>query len=82
MIVGSKKADSGLSMFSPSPTRRRSTRSSFPALNREAEAQAEAAEAMRLNPQASLERVRKIFPFKDPEMLERFLAALRQAGLK
>jgi adenylate cyclase len=51
-------------------------------LNREREAQAEAAEIIRLNPQISLEVVRQIFPFKDPAMLERVIAALRKAGLK
>ena len=50
-------------------------------LGREAEAQAEAAEFMRLNPNFSLERWSP-FLYKDPAMLERDLAALRKAGLK
>jgi adenylate cyclase len=51
-------------------------------LNREEEAQAEAAEAARLNPQLSLEVVKLLFPFKDPAALEFMLAALHKAGLK
>ncbi|MBI3798404.1 MAG: adenylate/guanylate cyclase domain-containing protein [Deltaproteobacteria bacterium] len=51
-------------------------------LNRDGEAQAEATEVMRINPQLSLEVVKFIFPFKDPAMLEFMLTALRKAGLK
>ena len=51
-------------------------------LGREAEARAEAAEVLRLNPQFSLEIHRQRVPLKDPAMLERHLAALRKAGLK
>ncbi len=51
-------------------------------LGREAEARAEAAEVLRLNPQFSLEVHRQREPMKDLAMLERQLAALRQAGLK
>jgi tetratricopeptide (TPR) repeat protein len=51
-------------------------------LGREAEARAEAAEVLRLNPQFSLEIHRQREPIKDPAMLERQLAALRKAGLK
>ncbi len=50
-------------------------------VGREAEAQAEAAEVLRLNPQFSLEVHKQRVPFKDPAALERHLAALRKAGL-
>jgi adenylate cyclase len=49
---------------------------------REAEARAEAAEILRLNPNWSLEVWQQRMPYKDPAMLERHLAALRKAGLK
>ncbi len=48
----------------------------------EAEARAEMAEALRLNPHVSLEWFKQFLPFKDPAMLERHIAALRKAGLK
>jgi len=51
-------------------------------LGREAEAQAAAAEIMRLNPNFSLEAIRQQVLYKDPARLERTLAALRKAGLK
>jgi len=51
-------------------------------LGREAEARAEAAEVLRINPQFSLEVHKQREPIKDPAMLERQLAALRKAGLK
>jgi adenylate cyclase len=51
-------------------------------LGREAEARAEAAEVLRINPKFSLEVHRQRVPIKDPAMLERQLAALRKAGLK
>jgi len=51
-------------------------------LGREAEARAEAAEVLRLNPQFSLEVHKQRAPIKDPAVLERQLAALRQVGLK
>jgi len=51
-------------------------------LGREAEARAEAAEVLRLNPQFSLAVHKQRAPIKDPAVLERHLAALRQAGLK
>jgi tetratricopeptide (TPR) repeat protein len=51
-------------------------------LGREAEAQAEAAEVLRINPKFSLEVHRQRAPIKDPAVLERHLAALRKAGLK
>jgi adenylate cyclase len=51
-------------------------------LGREAEARAEAAEVLRLNPHFSLEVLRQRAPIKDPAIRERYLAALRKAGLK
>jgi adenylate cyclase len=51
-------------------------------LGKEAEAQAEAAEVLRINPQFSLEVHKQRMPIKDPAVLERQLAALRKAGLK
>jgi tetratricopeptide (TPR) repeat protein len=51
-------------------------------LDREAEARTEAAEVLRINPKYSLEIVKEKGPIKDPAILERFIAALRKAGLK
>ena len=51
-------------------------------LGRLAEAQAAAAEVLRINPQFSLTVHREREPVKDPTMLERHIAALRKAGLK
>ena len=51
-------------------------------LGQAAEARAEAAEVLRLNPQFSLEVHRQRMPIKDPAVLKRHLAALRKAGLK
>ena len=46
------------------------------------EAQAEVAELLRISPKFSLEGFRQVMPFKDPAESERYLAALRKAGLK
>ena len=51
-------------------------------LGQEAEARAEAAEVLRLNPKFSLAVHRQRMPIKDPVVLEQHLAALRKAGLK
>jgi tetratricopeptide (TPR) repeat protein len=51
-------------------------------LGRDAEAQAEAAAVLRINPKWSLEVWKQRVPYKDPAMLERVFAALRKAGLK
>ncbi len=51
-------------------------------LGQAAEARAEAAEVLRLNPQFSLEVHKQRMPIKDPAVVERITAALRQAGLK
>src|SRR5262245_10143696 len=51
-------------------------------LGQAAEAQAEAAEVLRLNPNFSLEVHRQRMPIKDLAVLDRHIAALRKAGLK
>jgi tetratricopeptide (TPR) repeat protein len=51
-------------------------------LGREEEARAELAEVLRLSPSTSLEVLRQRLPFKDPAVLERWLAALGKVGLK
>jgi len=51
-------------------------------LGQAAEARAEAAEVLRLNPNFSLAVHKQRMPIKDPAVLERHLAALRKAGLK
>ena len=48
----------------------------------EKEAKAEAAEILRLNPSFSLEVFKQRIPYKDPTEVERYVAALRKAGLK
>jgi tetratricopeptide (TPR) repeat protein len=51
-------------------------------LGKDAEARAEAAEVLRINPKFSLEVHKERDPIRDPAMLERHIAALRKAGLK
>jgi adenylate cyclase len=51
-------------------------------LGRQEEARAHAAEVLKINPNFSLEWVRKVSLYKDPAHLERHLNALRKAGLK
>jgi len=51
-------------------------------LGKEAEARAEAAEVLRINPKFSLEVHKERVPIKDPAMLERHIAMLRKVGLK
>jgi len=51
-------------------------------LGQAAEARAEAAGVLRLNPQFSQEVHKQRVPIKDPAILERHLVALRKAGLK
>jgi adenylate cyclase len=51
-------------------------------LGQVAEAQTEATEVLRLNPNFSLEVHKQRAPIKDPAVLERHIAALRKAGLK
>ena len=51
-------------------------------LGQAAEAQKEAAEVLRLNPNFSLEVHKQRMPIKDPATLERHITALRRAGLR
>jgi adenylate cyclase len=51
-------------------------------LGKDAEAQAEAVEVLRINPKFSLEVHKERVPIKEPVVLERHIAALRKAGLK
>jgi tetratricopeptide (TPR) repeat protein len=51
-------------------------------LGQAAEARAEVAEVLRLNPNFSLEIHKQRAPIKDPAVLERHIAALHKAGLK
>ncbi|MBI3303741.1 MAG: adenylate/guanylate cyclase domain-containing protein [Deltaproteobacteria bacterium] len=51
-------------------------------LGREAEARAEVAEVLRLNPHFSIEGLRQRVPYRDPAEVERYVDALRKAGLK
>ena len=51
-------------------------------LGQDIEAQREVTEVLRLNPKFSLEAQKQRMPISDPETLERYIAALRKAGLK
>jgi len=51
-------------------------------LGRDEEAHAEAEEVLRLNPKFSLESYAKMLPFKNQAQTDRFIEALRKAGLK
>jgi adenylate cyclase len=51
-------------------------------LGRLEEAKAEAAEILRISPTFSVEVVSRMWPYKDPAVVERMVAALRKAGLK
>ena len=51
-------------------------------LDRQEEAQAEAAEVLRIHPNFSLEGFKQNIPYKDQALLERTIAAARKAGLK
>jgi adenylate cyclase len=51
-------------------------------LGDEQKAQAAAREVLRISPNFSLEGLKQQMPYKDPAVLERFVAALRKAGLK
>lgn len=56
--------------------------SSYQLAGREEEARAAAGELLRINPAFSLERLAKTTPHKDRAVAERFIEALRKAGLK
>src|SRR5262249_49342184 len=51
-------------------------------LGREEEARAEGAEMLRIVPQFSVEKWKRLAPYKDPAVTERFATAMRKAGLK
>ncbi len=55
---------------------------SYSELDRQEEAEAEAAEIMRIAPNFTMELVRQRLPYRDPTGLEHQLAALRKAGLQ
>jgi len=56
--------------------------STYSMAGREKEAQAAAAEVLKINPRFSLEQFAKIHPYKDPATKERYIDSLRKAGLK
>jgi len=51
-------------------------------MGREKEARAEAAEVLRINPKFSLEGWAKMLPYKNQAQIDRYIDALRKAGLK
>jgi adenylate cyclase len=55
---------------------------SYSSLGRETEAVAVAEEVLRINPKFSLESYAKTLPYKNKADVERYIAALRKAGLK
>jgi adenylate cyclase len=54
----------------------------YSSLDRHAEAAGEAEEVLRINPKFNLESYAKTLPYKNKGDLERYVAALRKAGLK
>ena len=54
----------------------------YSSLNRQAEAAAEADEVLRINSKFNLESYAKTLPYKNKADIERYMAALRKAGLK
>jgi adenylate cyclase len=53
----------------------------YSSLGRQAEAATEAVEVLRLNPKFTLEAYAKTLPYKKNADIERYIAALRKAGL-
>ena len=51
-------------------------------MDRDKEARAEAAEVLKVNPEFSVDRIAKTLPFKDKSYTDRYVNALREAGLK
>jgi adenylate cyclase len=51
-------------------------------MGREQEARAEAAEILRLNPKFSVDNIARVLAYKDQARIDRFVEALRKAGLK
>jgi adenylate cyclase len=60
----------------------RALAATYAELGRQKEAEAESAEVLRISPAFSLELYRTRLPFKNQAALDRFIAALRKAGLK
>jgi len=54
----------------------------YSSLDRQAEAAAEAEEVLRINPKFCLESYAKTLPYKNKADIERYISALRKAGLK
>jgi tetratricopeptide (TPR) repeat protein len=54
----------------------------YSSLNRQAEAESAAEEVLRINPKFTLESYAKTLPYKNKADIERYLTALRKAGLK
>ena len=54
----------------------------YSSLDRDAEASAAAKEVLRINPKFSIESYTKTLPYKNKADIERYVAALRKAGLK
>jgi adenylate cyclase len=54
----------------------------YSAMGREKEARAEAAEVLRINPKFSLVGYARIIPYKDHGEVDKYINALRRAGLK
>ena len=51
-------------------------------MGREKEARAEAAEVLRINPKFSVDSFAKVLPYKDQSQTDKYINALRKAGLK
>ena len=51
-------------------------------MGRESEARSEASEVLRINPKFSLDYYAKYFAFKDQSAEDKYVGALRKAGLK
>ena len=51
-------------------------------MGREKEARAEATEVLRVNPKFSLDYLARILQYKDQSVTDKFIGALRKAGLK
>jgi len=56
--------------------------STYSMMGHDAEARAEAAEVLRINPKHSLDSYVKSSPYKDPAQIDKVVNALRKAGLK
>ncbi len=54
----------------------------YSTMGREKEARAEVTEVLRINPKFSLDRYAKLIPYKEQSEIDKYINALRQAGLK